>query len=158
MQGRLNTWLLILVAICGLSLWFGKDLVRTGKGSAGEERPSARPEATFAMPAEEKPIHLVVLNGTSELGLAREVGLLLGRAGCVAESVGNAPHRDFARSLLVNRRLSDRQAVDLARRLGGIRVIREWDGRGGEDAVLVLGRDFAHLISCLAGERTAGGS
>ena len=109
---------------------------------------------TFGMSDEETPIHLVVLNGTSEFGLARGVGLLLGRVGCVAERVGNAPHRNFVRTFLVNRRLSDRQAADLARRLGGIRVIREWDGRGGEDAILILGADCAHLTSFLAGKRT----
>jgi len=156
-QGRLNTWLLVLVAICALSLWFGKDLVQKGKEGPAERPVSTGAGVTFAMPAEETPIHLVVLNGTSESGLAREVSLLLGRAGCVAESVGNAPHRNFARSLLVNRRLSDRHAADLARRLGGIQVIREWDGRGGEDAVLILGADCARLTSYLAGERAAGG-
>jgi len=158
MKDRLNTWLLVVVAICALSLWFGKDLVRTGKDSSREEPTSGGAETTFVMSEEEKPVHLVVLNGTSELGLAREVSLLLGRAGCVAESVGNAPHRDFARSLLVNRRLSDRHAGDLARRLGGIRVIREWDGRAGEDAVLVLGADFPRLTAVLGGGGSAGGS
>jgi hypothetical protein len=157
LKGRLNTWLLILVAICALSLWLGKDLVRKGKGSSNVESIPAGAETTFAMSAEETPIHLVVLNGTSESGLAREVSLLLGRVGCVVENVGNAPHRDFARSLLVNRRLSDRQAGALARRLGGIRVIREWDGRAGEDAVLVLGADCQRLTAFLGGERTAGG-
>lgn len=140
-------WLLIVVAICALSLWFGKDLIRIPKGFTREELSSNRPETTFALSAEESPIHLVVLNGTREPGLAREVSLLLGRAGCVAERVGNAPHRDFARSFLVNRRLSDRQASDLARRLGGIRLIREWDGREGEDAVLVLGADWKRAVS-----------
>ena len=158
MRGRLNTWLLILVAICALSWWFGKDLVRTEKEESAVGSPATGAATTFVMSAEETPIHLVVLNGTSESGLARKVSLLLGRFGCVAERVGNAPRRDFARTLLVNRRLSNRQAADLARRLGGIRVIREWDGRGGEDAVLVLGADCAQLTSCLANERTAGGT
>ena len=157
MKGRLNTWLLLLVAICALSLWFGKDLVPKGTGSSREEPTPTGAETTFAMSAEETPIHLTVLNGTSELGLAREVSLLLGRVGCVAESVGNAPHRDFGRSLLVNRRLSDRHAGALARRLGGIRVIREWDGRVGEDAVLVLGADCQSLTGFLDGEGKAQG-
>lgn len=154
MRGRLNTWLLVLVAICALSWWFGKDLVRTGRGGSAVGAPATGAAPTFGMSDEETPIHLVVLNGTSEFGLARGVGLLLGRVGCVAERVGNAPHRNFARTFLVNRRLSDRQAADLARRLGGIRVIREWDGRGGEDAILILGADCAHLTSFLAGKRT----
>jgi hypothetical protein len=64
----------------------------------------------------------------------------------------------MARSLLVNRRLSDRQADELARRLGGIRVIREWDGRVGEDAVLVLGADHELLKSSLVKLRTVRGN
>jgi hypothetical protein len=153
MTGRLNIWLLVVVGVCALSLWFGKDLVRTGE-RVTEEGPSTNdPAEDFTISPEETTIHLAVLNGTSETGLAREVGLLLGRAGCVAESVGNAPHRNFSRSLLVNRRLTGRQASVLARRLGGIRVIREWDGREGEDAVLVLGSDSENLASSLLGER-----
>ena len=73
MQGRLNTWLLILVTICALSWWLGRDLVLTGKeGSAVWSPPTGAP-ATFASSAEETSSHEVVLNGTSELGMAREV-------------------------------------------------------------------------------------
>ena len=153
MKGRLNSWLLIVVGVCALSLWFGRDLVRIGTGRSPEKTPSQAADADITMSPEETTIHLVVLNGTSESGLAREVSLLLGRAGCVAERVGNAPHRNFNRSVLVNRRLTGRQASDLARRLGGIRVIREWDGREGEDAVLVLGADSDHLSSALVSQR-----
>jgi hypothetical protein len=147
--GRLNTWLLLLVVVCALSVWFGKDLVqKIPSGSAGADLVAARtPE--YDLPEEETPAHLVVLNGTTKPGLAREVGLLLGRAGCVAERVGNAPRRNFSHSLLINRRLTENRAQDLARRLGGIRVIREWDGRRGEDAVLVLGADHEKLVSRL---------
>ncbi len=153
MKGRLNTWLLIVVGVFALSLWFGKDLVRTGESESAERPSSIDAEDDFTIPLEETTIHLTVLNGTGQKGLAREVSLLLGRAGCVAERFGNAPHRNFSQSLLVNRRLTGRQAADLARRLGGIRVIREWDGREGEDAVLVLGADSDRLTSSLLGQR-----
>ena len=153
MKGRLNTWLLIVVGVCALSLWFGKDLVRTGEVGSSVGSPSIDTETDYSLSPEETTIHLAVLNGTSEAGLAREVSLLLGRAGCVAERFGNAPHRNFSGSLLINRRLTGRQAADLARRLGGIRVIREWDGRGGEDAVLVLGTDSEHLTASLLDKR-----
>jgi len=156
--GRLNTWLLILVGIFALSLWLGRDLVRKGNGGSSERASSPVAAADFVLSQEESPTHLVVLNGTSEPGLAREFGLRLGRAGCVVESVGNAMRRDMARSLLINRRLSDRQADELARRLGGIRVIREWDGRVGEDAVLVLGADHELLKSSLVKLRTVHGN
>jgi hypothetical protein len=152
--GRLNSWLLILVGICALSLWFGKDLVRKDTVSTAETPPAKIGTAEYAMSEDELPVHLVVLNGTSEPGLAREFSLMLGRVGCVAESVGNATRGDFPRSLLVNRRLTDRRAQELARLLGGIRVIREWDDRRGEDAVLVLGADHEDLKSTLADLRT----
>ena len=157
MPGRLNLWLLILAGVCALSLWFGKDLVlRSWNGSAGN-MPIAEEPVDFAMAAEEMSVHLMVLNGTSEPGLARQISLLLGRAGCVAENLGNAPRRDYEHSLLVNRRLTDQRAADLARLLGGLRVIREWDSRAGEDAVLVLGADHEHVKNSLATFRTAGG-
>ncbi len=153
MKGRLNIWLLIVVAVCALSLWFGKDLVRTGVGGSVAGPPAKGSETDFTQASTEKPIHLVVLNGTGESGLAREVSLLLGRAGCVTERIGNVPDRELARSFLVNRRLTMRKAADLAHRLGGIRVIREWDSREGEDVVLVLGADCPDLTSSLSEER-----
>lgn len=157
MMGRLNTWLLLLVVICAVSLWLGKDLIPTRNEKAGQDDAPSIPATFYALSKEDAPIHLSVLNGTGEAGLARKVSLLLGRAGCVAESVGNAPHRQFPQTLLVNRKLSDGRAADLARRLGGIRVIREWDGRCSEDAVLVLGDDNADLRSVLEGKRSSGG-
>ena len=66
--------------------------------------------------------------------------------GCVVERVGNAPHNDHARSLLVNRRLDSKTAAALAGRLGGLPVLREADSRTTEDAVLVLGQDHEHLL------------
>ena len=158
MRGRLNTWLLILVGICAVSLWFGKDLVRESSPDAQAPPAALVGPGDFTLAEEETPIHLVVLNGTTEPGLAREISLRLSRAGCVVESVGNAGRRNLARSLLVNRRLSDRQADELARRLGGVRVIREWDGRVGEDAVLVLGADHQQLKSSLMKLRTNRGN
>ncbi|MEN8005634.1 MAG: LytR C-terminal domain-containing protein [Candidatus Krumholzibacteriota bacterium] len=156
MRGRLNSWLLLLVAVCAVSLWLGKDLVPDGNGDQGQDDTPTVAAASYSMSPREAPIHLSVLNGTGKAGLARRFSLLLGRTGCVAESVGNAPHRRFDQSLLVNRKLSDDKAAGLARLLGGIRVIREWDGRGSEDAVLVLGGDFAALEAALDGRRASG--
>ena len=152
MTGRANLWLLLLVAVCAASFWFGKDLIPKRDGSeSGSQRPSGTP-VSYSMPEEEAPVHLAVLNGTDQAGLARKISLLLGKAGCVAESVGNAQHRRYEHSILVNRRLTDDQAARLAERLGGIRVVREWDRRSSEDAVLVLGGDYADLEAGL--ERT----
>jgi hypothetical protein len=149
MTGRLNTWLLLLLAICAVSFWFGKDLVIKGTPESSPDPTPVVSSPDYAMAKDEQPVHLVILNGTVEPGLAREISLLLGRAGCVAERVGNASSDRFTECLLVNRRLSERRAAELGRRLGGIRVIREADGRGSEDAVLVLGADSARLKEAL---------
>lgn len=95
--------------------------------------------------------HVLVLNGAGRSGLAREISLLLGPAGIVAAGVGNAPDAYGAESVLVNRRLADEEAARLAVRLGGLPVLREWDGRAAEDAVLVLGSDWELVRDALAG-------
>ncbi len=157
MRGRVNTWLLLFVVVCAASLWLGKDLIPERSESPQEIDTPSAPAPDYALSKVDAPVHLSVLNGTNEAGLARKISLLLGRAGCVAESVGNAPDFRFASSLLINRKLPDDKAADLARRLGGIPVIREWDGRGSEDAVLVLGGDFAGLEAGLEGKLSSGG-
>ena len=83
-------------------------------------------------------------------GLAREFSLLLVPAGCVTEAVANAPAGDWNCSLLVNRRLEPRRAAALAARLGGVPVVREWDSRTTEDAVLVLGQDWETMHRVLS--------
>jgi hypothetical protein len=150
-----NLILLALVVLCSLSLWLGRGPLReAGDGSAGRAAPSpevAEPPAdpAGAYRAAEAPLHLVVLNGTGRAGLAREVGLALGRRGCVAERTDNAPHDGFAASLLVNRRLSRGRARELAERLGGLPVLEERDPRTTEDAVLVLGTDWGRMAEAL---------
>ena len=94
-------------------------------------------------------VHLVVLNGTEVPDLAGDLSLLLGSAGCVADRIGNAPHARFTASLLVNRRLDDDRAAELARRLGGPVLLLERDPGATEDAVLVLGADHGKLRSAL---------
>ena len=150
MKGSLNLWLAVVVVVCGLSFWFGKDLVLP-TGAADESRES-RPEKVLVAPVPaSEPVYLLVLNGTDKAGLAREFGLLLGKAGCVTEKVGNAPHDHFTSSFLVNRRLSAARAEQLAAELGGVPVLREFDGRSATDAVLVLGQDAARLRDHLQG-------
>lgn len=147
--------LLLVVLICaGSCVWW-----RLGSGdgtSTGHVMPAAAPPTTNAAAAAPSRqvvpiIHLAVLNGTDVPELAGRVGLLVNRAGCVAERIGNAPHERYEDSLLVNRRLDDREVARLAARLGGPRVLREWDPRALEDAVLVLGADHARIEAALQG-------
>ena len=91
---------------------------------------------------EEKPIHVAILNGTSITGLASDVSLAIAHYGCVVDAIENAPHSNFKESILINRRLDSEAALQLADRLGGVRLIHEFDGRTVEDVVLVLGADY----------------
>lgn len=135
---RRNLWLGLAVVLCAASLWAG---VR------GRDRAPAD-GAAAAVP--DRPVHLRVLNATDQAGLARELGLALGAAGLVIGGVGNAPAPAPAATLLVNRRLPEAAARRLAERLGGLPVVREWDDRCSEDAVLVLAADWRRVREALA--------
>lgn len=151
MRGKLNIWLLILVVVFLASWYFGRgeyaDFFDGGDVPVVEEAVE-EPDWTED-PAQTPLVHLKVLNGTGVPGLARDFSLLLGRTGCVAESVGNAPHDRFERTMLVNRRLEPARARDLAREFGDVVLVQEWDDRAGEDAVLVLGADHSRVASRL---------
>lgn len=159
MRRPLNLWLLLVVIVCAVSVWAGSrgDLPFLGSGPSAPdvgESSNADP-AQFERPSapQNDPVHLAVLNGTGRSGLARQVGLLVPRAGCVAEQVGNAPGNapggEYVQSLLINRRLPRARAEALARRLGGLRLLTEWDDRCTEDAVLLLGTDHQRVLSAL---------
>ena len=150
MRGSLNLWLVLVAAVCALSFWFGRERAAApGDPADSAEHRSVTRSRNVTAPVE--PVHLLVLNGTDQPGLAREFGLLLGQAGCVAEQVGNAPHDRFVRSFLVNRQLSTERAEELATALGGVPILREFDGRSAADAVLVIGRDAPRLKKHLQG-------
>ena len=146
MKGSLNLWLVVVAGVCALSFWFGRDFIgpTTVPEQAAPATGTVAPLDTSNVPPVEA-VHLVVLNGTPEAGLARDFGLLLGRAGCVVERVGNAQHDRFERTQLVNRSLTVERARALGDRLGGLPVLLEFDGRSAVDAVLVLGRDADQL-------------
>jgi len=148
MKRSLNLWLLVVAAVCALSFWFGRDLIQP---ASRQDNAVILPALPTAAPPADESVHLMVLNGTPEAGLARDIGLLLGRTGCVVERVGNAPHDHFVRTILVNRLLSVERAAALAAELGGLPVLREFDRRSAVDAVLVLGRDADRLREQLNG-------
>lgn len=140
----LNLWLLAAVAVFALSWGLGRGVLRAPAPDAPTPAPADAPTASPDVPA----VHLLILNGSGEPGLAREVGLLAAGIGCLAEGVGNAPGGPAPESLLVNRRLPAPRARALAERLG-VPLLTEWDGRTTEDAVLLLGRDHARVTAAL---------
>ncbi len=160
-----NIWLLVVVVVCGLSLWLGFGGRDWFRGSDHRDPPLAAEQRTGSAPAlgagsagqtdsevnlNPTPIHLVVLNGTGRSGLANEVSLGVVLHGYVIERVGNAPHDDFQKCLLINRRLDATTAADLSESLGGLPVLSEVDIRTTEDAVLVLGQDYPQLLQRLS--------
>jgi hypothetical protein len=165
MKRNVNILLMVVVAVCAVSLWQALNREPAKPDRAVAESPlttlpSAPRSAAEARPpwltADQVNIHLVILNGTKVAGLARDVSLALSATGCVTQRIGNAPHDDFTNSLLVNRRLAAKQADQLAQRLGGIQVIEEKDSRTHEDALLVLGADYRTILAAL-GMSTAKG-
>jgi hypothetical protein len=169
MNGRTNLLLIVLLAVCALSFWRAGQDEEPGErpergggdgaevagapvaGSLGADR--AGGERADPGAAAERPVHLLVLNGTAIDGLAHEIGMAVSLAGCVVERVSNAPHDRFARSLLVNRRLTPNRVARLAERLGGLPVLEERDPRTTEDAVLVLGADHERIRQALKASR-----
>jgi hypothetical protein len=151
MRGKLNLWLLAIGAVFLASWYFGRGEAPGFLNRADEPAIEETTEdpGWVEDPAEAPMVHLKVLNGTETPGLARDFSLLLGRAGCVAESVGNAPHTGFELTMLVNRRLDPARARALARKLGNVTLVEEWDDRAGEDAILVLGADHKRVSTRL---------
>jgi hypothetical protein len=134
--------LVALLLLAAVSIWFGRRSGHEPRDAGGRMPAQSFAAAAASAPEAAQSVHLVVLNGAGVDGLAARVGLLLAAAGCVVERVGDAPHPHFENSLLINRRLPNERAEALAARLGGVRILREWDPRASEDALLVLGADY----------------
>lgn len=141
--------LLALLLVCAASLWYGLS----ADGDRGEQSADRTAAARNYRAGSDDPVEarvlLAVLNGSGVPRLAADVAMVVGRAGCLAGRVDNAPHDRFRRSLLINRRLPDGWAAELAVALGGVPAVREADPRAGEDAVLLLGADYAVVCRAL---------
>jgi len=139
----LNLVLIVFVLASAFSLWMAQ-----GRPLPGwlDKAPQTVEDAVLpAGDAVLEPIHVRVLNATSLSGLAADFALLLPQMNCVVEGDGNAPPWPGGQCVLINRRLPVTQAEQLAANLGGLPLIREWDGRTTEDVVLVLGEDHAQV-------------
>jgi hypothetical protein len=163
MKRPTNVLLLVLVVVCLLSWWWQRS--SRSPDEQGVDQASSSPVSTtlgqdedpdWSLPAAANAVQLVVLNGTSRSGLARDVSLSLTADGCVVQRVGNASRDDFERTILVNRRLPKDEAAELARRLGEVMLTEERDERAPEDALLVLGEDWSRVVSALEKRAAAG--
>ncbi len=147
MLRSLNFWLFLVMMICGVSFWVASGTPLPA-GMKFEDS-TAGSNDNWTEETRQQSVHLRILNGTQTSGLARDFSLLVASRGCVVEGVGNAAG-SWPKSLLINRRLAPEDAQVLARKFGMVEVIRQWDGRLTEDAVLILGEDFEKLRSALA--------
>ncbi len=153
MLRSLNFWLLLAAVVCGISFWMasGSPL------PPGVEFRNRQDDDTssWMLDSQPVPVHLRILNGTENAGLARQFGVLAAGRGFVVEAVGNAAG-SWPKSILINRRLDAQVAAELAEQLGGLEVIRQWDQRLTEDAVLVLGEDFEKTRSAFGNGVSSG--
>lgn len=138
-----NVLLFLMVVACGVSFWAARRDV--GRSTPAEE--SLAREEVGTLPTAAESIHIAVLNGTGEPGLARRISRLLPALGCVVVAVGDAPADTFPRTMLVNRRLDDARLDWLVARLDDAEVVTEWDARCDEDVVLVLGQDHRQALA-----------
>lgn len=143
MLRTLNFWLFVFLVGCAGSFWLASS---AGFSHLGLSFTGEKSEEVDEAPT--APVHLRILNGTDESGLARQFSLLVVSHGCLVEGVGNAAG-PWPESVLVNHRLEPAAALELSRRLADVPVIRQWDERCSEDAVLILGNDFARIKSLL---------
>ena len=147
MLRSLNFWLFLVALVCGISFWVASGAPLPG--GLKIQTPEIVPTENWTDSATEGPVHLRILNGTQISGLARQFSMLVADKGCVVEGVGNADGQ-WPHSVLINRRLPGDEAKKLAKQFGNLQVVRQWDARLTEDAVLILGDDAEELKKVLA--------
>ena len=86
-----------------------------------------------------------VLNGCGVDGLAQDTASRLRGLGQDVVEVGDAPHHDFRRSLLIDRRGRPHLTGKLAERIGPILLLLEKTEGADCDATLIVGADHASL-------------
>jgi hypothetical protein len=144
-----------LVVILGVILAFvGKPISERVAGAAeAKVLAPAKPDKPAAVKKKAKPAKavpklergqtsVIVLNGSGESGAAATQADTIRRIGYLIGSVGNAPHHDFTRSLIMYRPGYKPEAMRLARDTG-IRVVSPLDGLTQRD---LLGAHLALVL------------
>lgn len=86
-----------------------------------------------------------VLNGTGRRGAANLVAERLRRQGFDVVKVGNAPERNYSRTLVAERRAAPAEAAAVARALGVRSVFPYHNENLLVDATVFVGRDFEEI-------------
>lgn len=86
-----------------------------------------------------------VLNGTGRKGAANLVAERLRRQGFDVVKVGNAPERNYSRTLVAERRAAPAEAAAIARAIGVRSVFPYHNENLLVDATVFVGRDFEEI-------------
>lgn len=104
-----------------------------------------RNDSTFANPVNAAGI-VEVLNGSGRRGAANLVAERLRREGFDVVKVGNAPERNYSRTLVAERRIAPTVAAGVARALGVRSVFPYHNENLLVDATVFVGRDFEEIL------------
>jgi hypothetical protein len=142
------------IAAVELALLLGVGAVLLGKAFATEVEQAAlarvvapakpdRPEPKVGAPKlARSQTSVLVLNGNGISGAAGEAGRRVRGLGYVVGGVGNAPHSDFGRSVVMFRRGYEPEARRLAKDVG-IKVVGPLDGLRARD---LMGAQLALVV------------
>jgi LytR cell envelope-related transcriptional attenuator len=86
-----------------------------------------------------------VLNGTGRKGAANVVAERLRKLGFDVVKVGNAPERNYSRTLVAERRAAPAEAAAIARAIGVRSVFPYHNENLLVDATVFVGRDFEEI-------------
>jgi len=86
-----------------------------------------------------------VLNGTGRNGAANVVAERLRKRGFDVVKVGNAPERNYSRTLVAERRAAPAEAAAIARAIGVRSVFPYHNENLLVDATVFVGRDFEEI-------------
>jgi hypothetical protein len=103
-------------------------------------------------PAPVPKLRIEVLNGSDIDGLGARCAARLRELGQDVVRVGDADRRDYARSMLLDRRGHARFSQRLAQELGGIPLLLEATEAPAVDLTLILGSDAVRTVLAKARE------
>lgn len=93
------------------------------------------------------PIRVEVLNGCGVPRLAKEISWELRRLGFDVVSIGDAHQKDFAQTVVIERRNENLlNARRLAKKIGCKKVIKDIDSTLYLEATLIIGNDYEELF------------
>ena len=106
---------------------------------------AATADSALALPARSAGV-VEVLNGTSRRGAANLVAEKLRREGFDVVKIGNAPERNYSRTLVAERRSAPLVAAAIAKAIGVPSMFSFHNENLLVDATVFVGRDFEEIL------------